>query len=300
MGHRSWAKANNPYWSNHVATWYGGHQDVQEYCRRRDLSVAAFTRWARHLLSPEDLRKRKERLRNLRIKKLERQGKKAPSKRRRKAYTYRYNMRTDSEPIAVRAFWGMHVEAMNWSGLGNAEYAAALGLSPYALRIWRNRFADSGDETDWRSLLHPSARAQLSSAANRVRRKYRLTPQEADGRSNRRRFSDEQKRAIVQETEKPGVSVSHVCRRHGVATSMVFRWRVQFGLAARKTPQLATVALTKGTANEVPALAALRDLVRPPDGMTAVELEDGRRVFAPAGSSPAEVKRQLANKEKAS
>jgi transposase-like protein len=189
---------------------------------------------------------------------------------------------------------------MNWSGMGNAEYAAALGLSPYALRIWRNRFADSGDEMDWRSLLHPSARAQLSSAANRVRRKYRLTPQEADGRSNRRRFSDEQKRAIVQETEKPGLSVSQVCRRHGVATSMVFRWRVQFGLAARKTPQLATVALTTGTANEVPALAALRDLVRPPDGMTTVELDDGHRVFAPAGSSPAQVKRQLANKEKAS
>lgn len=300
MGHRSWAKANNPYWSNHVATWYAGHQSVEEYCRRRDISTTSFKRWARHLLSSEDLHKRKKRLQNLRTKRLERRGKKARSKPRRRTFTYRYNMRTDSDAIAVRAFWGMHVEAMNWSGLGNAEYAAALGLSPYALRIWRNRFADSGDEMDWRSLLHPSARAQLSSAASRVRRKYRLTPQEADGRSNRRRFSDEQKQAIVQETEKPGVSVSQVCRRHGVATSMVFRWRVQFGLTARKVPQLATVALTKGATNEVPALATLRDLVRSPDGMTAVELEDGRRVFAPVGSSPAEVKRQLANKEKAS
>ncbi|ESW76729.1 MULTISPECIES: transposase [unclassified Mesorhizobium] len=41
-----------------------------------------------------------------------------------------------------------------------------------------------------------------------------------DGRSNRRRFSDAQKQAIVQETEKPGVSVAEVCRRHGMATSM--------------------------------------------------------------------------------
>jgi transposase-like protein len=127
-----------------------------------------------------------------------------------------------------------------------------------------------------------------------------LTPQEADGRSNRRRFGDEQKRAIVQETEKPAVSGSQVCRRHGVAASMVFRWRVQFGLTARRAPQLPTVVLTKGKANEVPALAALRDLVWPPDGMIAVELEDGRRVFAPIGSSPAEVERQLARKEKTS
>lgn len=90
---------------------------------------------------------------------------------------------------------------------------------------------------DWRSLLHPSARAQLSSAASCVRRRYRLTPEAVDGRSNRRRFSDEQKRAIVQETEKPGVAVAQVCRRHGIATSMAFRWREEFGLTARKAPQ---------------------------------------------------------------
>jgi hypothetical protein len=57
------------------------------------------------------------------------------------------------------------------------------------------------------------------------------------------------------------------------------------------------VALTDGALNEVPALAALRDLVKPPDGMMAIKLEDGRRVFAPAGSNPAAVKRQLAKRE---
>jgi len=28
---------------------------------------------------------------------------------------------------------------MSWGGVGHAEYAAALGLSPHALRIWRDR-----------------------------------------------------------------------------------------------------------------------------------------------------------------
>jgi hypothetical protein len=59
----------------------------------------------------------------------------------------------------------MHVEALNWSGGWHAECATALGLSSRALRIWRDRFDESGAETDWRSLLHPSARAQSSSAA---------------------------------------------------------------------------------------------------------------------------------------
>ena len=40
------------------------------------------------------------------------------------------------------------------------------------------------------------------------------------------------------------------CRRHGIATSLLFRWRLQFGLTARKAPQLATVALADGAANE--------------------------------------------------
>ena len=105
---------------------------------------------------------------------------------------------------------------------------------------------------------------------------------------------------LAHETERPGESVAQVRRRHGVATSMVFRWRVDFGLSAQKAPQVVTVALSDGAANEPPALAVLRDLVQPPDGMIAIELDDGRRVFAPADSSPAAVKRQLAKREKTS
>jgi hypothetical protein len=47
---------------------------------QRDLSVATLMLWARHLLSSEDLPKRKERLRNLRRKTPEQQYKKMHSK----------------------------------------------------------------------------------------------------------------------------------------------------------------------------------------------------------------------------
>ena len=39
---------------------------------------------------------------------------------------------------------GERAEAMNFSGMGYAEYAAALGLSPHSLRIWRDRLEQSG------------------------------------------------------------------------------------------------------------------------------------------------------------
>jgi len=117
-----------------------------------------------------------------------------------------------------------------------------------------------------------------------------------DGRSNRRSFTEEQKLAIVLETEEPDVSVAEVCRRHGIATSMAFRWRVQFGLSERKEARLATVALSAGQVN---ALSVLQDLVQPAEGMTAIELDNGRRVFAPAGSDAADVKRHVARRESA-
>jgi hypothetical protein len=60
------------------------------------------------------------------------------------------------------------------------------------------------------------------------------------------------------------------------------------------------VALADGMTDELPALAALRGLVQPPDGMMAIELDDGRRVFAPAGTTAAAAKQQLAGREKAS
>jgi transposase-like protein len=46
-----------------------------------------------------------------------------------------------------------------------------------------------------------------------------------NGVARRRRFPTEQKLAIVAETFQPGMSISYVARRHGLAPSLVFRWR---------------------------------------------------------------------------
>jgi transposase len=40
-----------------------------------------------------------------------------------------------------------------------------------------------------------------------------------------RRFTAEQKIEILREAEQPGVTVSEVCRRHGLAPSVFYRWR---------------------------------------------------------------------------
>jgi transposase len=40
-----------------------------------------------------------------------------------------------------------------------------------------------------------------------------------------RRYTAEQKLQILRESEQPGVTVSEVCRHHGLAPSVFYRWR---------------------------------------------------------------------------
>ena len=70
-------------------------------------------RWVRHLLSAVDLRKRAEDLQKLRRKKPGRQSKNGQSNKPNRPRRNRYSVRTDSSPVALQAFWGMHIEAMN-------------------------------------------------------------------------------------------------------------------------------------------------------------------------------------------
>jgi hypothetical protein len=67
---------------------------------------------------------------------------------------------------------------------------------------------------------------------------------------------------------------------------------MQFGVAQRKGAKLAPVALT----DDAPAMLRLPDLVQTPNGMTAIDLPDGRRAFAPAGVDPHAVRKHVIGK----
>jgi len=45
------------------------------------------------------------------------------------------------------------------------------------------------------------------------------------GIQRRRRYTAEQKMAVVQESAQPGMTISYVARRHGIAPSLIFGWR---------------------------------------------------------------------------
>jgi transposase-like protein len=281
-------KARRAWWATHLDAWRRSGVTRTEYCRLHRLTKSTFDRWLGALNSLESAREE--------------------ARKRRKRT--REPVSGDKRNKAVQAFWAMHVEALNWSGVSAKDYAAAHHISVYSLRTWRARLDAAPLQVDWRARLHPSVRATISSgassAANEQLVENSLTDAATaaparDGRSNRRSFTDAEKLAIVMEAEQPGVSAAAVCRRHNIATSMIFRWRVQLGVHRRAHAELAAVRVSDGEHGGEPATAVetldLQNLLPVPDGMEAVELADGRKVFAPVGSNPDAVRKRVAERE---
>jgi transposase len=101
------------------------------------------------------------------------------------------------------------------------------------------------------------------------------------GRERRRRWSEEEKQAIVAESVAPGASVSEVARRADVCPGQIYRWRREFRTVANGFAQV-LIAPPEITAGEVAGGAAL--------GAPAIEVEfTGKvRVRIPA-SMPADL-----------
>lgn len=283
-------KVRREWWAIHIEAWQRSGVSRAVYCLQQGLDEKTFARWLNALAGEEAARKLTEYQTELRREKRREEREKGLRKRRRNAF----GISTDMRHRGMQAFWAMHVEAMNWSGMGVREYAAALSLSPTALRTWRDRLDQGKVTIDWRAHLHPSARPVVSTSASQPASESSLTAA-ADGAPRapaaptRRFFSDEQKLAIVMESEQPGATVSGVARKHGIVTGLLFRWRVEAGVAQKKRARLASVALADDTVST--------RLRWPPEGMMVVDLPDGRRVFATVGSDPDVVRARVANGE---
>ena len=235
--------ARREWWSVHVEAWQRSGLSRRKYCRAHKLTETTFARWIDVLTDAKTARIRVER---------------AAAERRARRSRKGGKLTRDRRNQAAQAYWAMHVEALEWSGMTVREYAAALSISQHSLRRWRDLLADQEVPVDWRARLHPSARPQIGSAAS-PRTKGGLSPNnvpgdacsgltegalrgsEQAGRVQRRSFSEDEKRAIAMQTLEPHVTVSQVARRHGIAASLLFRWRAQMGLGAGEQARLVTV-----------------------------------------------------------
>jgi transposase len=203
----------------------------------------------------------------------------------------------------VRAFWSRHVSAWMRSPFSQREYAERHGISKALLSKW------------WIWLREDRAREERIKIAQ-CRRRRRASPMTYDGTSHRtsgagltdyqkdlaerpvhrrRRFSEEEKRHFLELASQPGSSISDVAQRYGLAPSLMFRWRKEFGEGPAPFAGFAPVTVTEDDTRLAPRvdLDGLQPAPPPqePTGGMEIALKDGKRVRVEAGADPETVRR---------
>lgn len=280
------SSARRAYWLLHVQAWIRSGVARTRYCNDLGLNRRTFERWLIALETPVPKRRKPEKKQNKRtLARVPAMG-----------------------TIASRAFWLMHAEAQRGSGLNPTEYALAHRLLVRRMRREARKFRNAPRVDDWRDLMHPEVRSGARPAVQ-IRQELRQVAPWTDRSSEsgpvappvqgqRRRFSDAQKLAIVAEAAEPGIIDSTVARRHGVTPSMISRWRAEFGMATREDAVLVTAHVIdtpmRGRRKQP---LVLQQLLPQPPGMMAVQLPDGRTVYAPEGSDQDAVRAYVTQRE---
>ena len=94
----------------------------------------------------------------------------------------------------------------------------------------------------------------------------------------RRRWSEDEKRALVAETLVEGQTVHGVARRHNISRSMLFCWRKQYGEALSRTAPASTPISFAPVAVAATEPATPPTSPAPSAAMPLIELEFGRGV----------------------
>jgi transposase-like protein len=179
------------------------------------------------------------------------------------------------------AFWRSHHEAWRRSNLNQREYCKAHGLVLKRFENWRSKFRDE-PEMPQKLLYRRGGRPSHMTIPMTKEASGSMAVLVA-GAAGRRRFSDEDKRRIVDEASQPGLSVSQTARRYGIAVRVLFRWKE----ALKPQPAFASVQVTD-------TIPIVESPTSPSTPGIEVELASGRRVRFERDADPETVRRLVA------
>src|ERR1700737_4733526 len=154
---------------------------------------------------------------------------------------YKRRRRDVRQPSIPRTLWrgflAPHHEAWIESELNQREYCEAYGIPLKAFGNWRAKFK-AEPRLPAPKLLY-RRRGVSHTLSHRLSHSLRhmtnhlpspIVPPAREG--HRRTFSEADKRRIVEETGRPGASLSEVARSYGIAARVLFRWKLELAQAA--------------------------------------------------------------------
>ena len=193
-------------------------------------------------------------------------------------------------------FWQPHVAACRVSGVSQKTYCKCHGITPKTFRKWRSRLAGAAHlvaadgephrgeakgeakELSCPSFDDPSDRAQLVGLLTKPRFRRTWTP--------------EQRRQIVIDALRSGMSIERFARMSGLTPSVVYRWRDELAARVRHahdllphdllqpspvTPTFTSVHVASALPEPAPRVASNTSDVPARDTVEVI-LTNGRRV----------------------
>ena len=206
---------------------------------------------------------------------------------------------TAGKRLELESFCRAHLEGWRRSDLNQREYCELHGLPLKRFGNWRAKLkheepAPTGKLLYRRGggLRHMSSHMtkEIVPPPSGYIPSARSAPPGA-----RRRFSEADKRRIVEEACRPGASVSGVARQYGITARLLFRWKQELALAAKTETTFLPVTITDApeqSAETPPSLPGPAPVIveRSPPGIE-VELTGGRRVRFERDVDPETVRR---------
>ena len=113
------------WWSVHIEAWQRSGLSERRYCRIHRLIGTTFTRWLRTITGGR-AKIRAQNAKNL--------AETEHEERRRQRRGRPFKLTANKRSQAAQAFWAMHVETLNWSGMTLTHYAAAAKISKFSPR----------------------------------------------------------------------------------------------------------------------------------------------------------------------
>ena len=144
------------------------------------------------------------------------------------------------------AFWRAHHEAWQQSELNQREYFEAQGIPLKAFGNWRARFKAEPQPPSPKLLYRRRGLSHALSHGLSHGLSHDLGPTIPPAREGRRRkFSEADKRQILEQATLPDACFAEVARRYGIAERVLFRWK-QEAIQAAAASMFIAVEVTDG------------------------------------------------------
>jgi hypothetical protein len=160
------------------------------------------------------------------------------------------NFQVENEMSSVRerygeAFWRAHHEAWVQSELNQREYCEAYGIPLKAFGNWRAKFKAEPQMPARKVLYRRRGLNHALSHGLSHALSHDLRPTIPPAREGRRRkFSEADKRQILEQAILPDACFAEVARRYGIAERVLFRWKQEATQAA--APMFVAVEVAHG------------------------------------------------------